>query len=417
MLTKILEYPAFRSVLACTLGVIILAPAALAQYSIKEVPKDLPIIPMHIQEVLDSIEKNNPSLKASQAEMEAEKLTNKGEAFLPDPEVEFNYLWGANGIGNRHDVRVTQSFDFPTISGMKHSWVKGKGELAYLKYKAERQNILLAAKQNCIDLVYYNALVKELFTHLEQAKSQVSSFEKKIKVGDANVMDLNKAKVHLTSVQGKFSRAEVERKRLLSELRSMNGGNPIGFNATYYELGEDLPADFEAWFQTASEKSPSIQYVRKAVEVDKKQLSIDKTSWIPELSVGYMSEIAKADKYRGLTLGVSIPLWTNGNKVKQSKARLTAAQSRQTAAEQQFYYTLQSQYAEAASLKANSEMMRQALTEADNRNFLLEAQSKGEISMVEYLVEIDQYYEALEQTLSTERDYRHALAQLNAVEL
>lgn len=130
-----------------------------------------------------------------------------------------------------------------------------------------------------------------------------------------------------------------------------------------------------------------------------------------------MSEIAKADKYRGLTLGVSIPLWTNGNKVKQSKARLTAAQSRQTAAEQQFYYTLQSQYAEAASLKANSEMMRQALTEADNRNFLLEAQSKGEISMVEYLVEIDQYYEALEQTLSTERDYRHALAQLNAVEL
>ena len=62
-------------------------------------------------------------------------------------------------------------------------------------------------------------------------------------------------------------------------------------------------------------------------------------------------------------------------------------------------------------------MMRQALTEADNRNFLLEAQSKGEISMVEYLVEIDQYYEALEQTLSAERDYRHALAQLNAVEL
>ncbi|MDD7455318.1 MAG: TolC family protein [Bacteroidales bacterium] len=417
MLTKILEYPAFRSLLACTIGAIMLAPTALAQYSIKEVPKDLPKIPMHIQEVLDSIEKNNPSLKVAQAEMEAEKLTNKGEEILPDPEVEFNYLWGANGIGNRHDVRVTQSFDFPTISGMRHSLVKGKGELAYLKYKADRQGILLSAKLNCIDLVYYNALVKELSTHLGQAKSQVRSFEKKIKVGDANVMDLNKAKVHLTSVQGKLSGAEVERQRLLAELKSMNGGIPIYFNAAYYELGEDLPTDFEAWFQAASEKNPSIQYVRKAVEVDKKQLSIDKTSWIPELSVGYMSEIAKEDKYRGLTLGVIIPLWTNANKVKQAKARLTAAKSRQTAAEQKFYYMLQSQYAEAASLKATSEMMRQALIVTDNRNFLLEAQSKGEISMVEYLVEIDQYYEAIEQTLATERNYRHVLAQLNAVEL
>jgi predicted RNA-binding protein associated with RNAse of E/G family len=62
-------------------------------------------------------------------------------------------------------------------------------------------------------------------------------------------------------------------------------------------------------------------------------------------------------------------------------------------------------------------MMRKALSETDNRNYLLEAQSKGEISMVEYLVEIDQYYEALEETLATERDYRHALARLNAVEL
>lgn len=398
-------------------AVVLLAPAASAQYSILEVPDNLPKIPMHIQEVLDSIEKNNPALKAAQAEMEAERLQNKGEAILPNPEVEFNYLWGAEGIGNRHDVRVAQSFDFPTLTGMRHSWVKGSNELAYLKYKAERQDILLSAKQDCIDLIYYNALVKELSTHQKQAQSQVASFEKKIKAGDANVMDLNKAKVHLTSVQGKLSRAEVERQRLLAELKSMNGGSAIDFNATYYELDDDLPSDFETWFQEASEKSPSIQYVRKAVEVDKKQLSINKTSWLPELSVGYMSEIAKEDKYRGLTFGVSIPLWTNANKVKQSKARVAASQSRQTAAEQKFYYELQSQYAEAASLKTTSEMMRQALSETDNRNYLLEAQSKGEISMVEYLVEIDQYYEALEETLATERDYRHALARLNAVEL
>lgn len=62
-------------------------------------------------------------------------------------------------------------------------------------------------------------------------------------------------------------------------------------------------------------------------------------------------------------------------------------------------------------------LMRASLGETDSRDYLLSAQSKGEISMIEYLVETDQYYEALEQTLSAERDYHQALARLNAVEL
>ena len=47
-----------------------------------------------------------------------------------------------------------------------------------------------------------------------------------------------------------------------------------------------------------------------------------------------------------------------------------------------------------------------------SRSFLLSALTEGEISMIDYLVEIDLYYDALEQALAAERDYRHALASL-----
>ena len=63
-------------------------------------------------------------------------------------------------------------------------------------------------------------------------------------------------------------------------------------------------------------------------------------------------------------------------------------------------------------MKSNSEMMRSALTETDNRDFLLSALTRGEISMIDYLVETDLYYDALEQTLSAEQEYRHSLAAL-----
>ena len=367
--------------------------------------------------ILRQIEENNPLLKAAAADVEAEKLENRSGAILENPEFEFNYLWGADGIGNRRDFRVTQAFDVATLTGMKSRQVAGLNELAALQYKAERLNVLLEAKQACIDLIYYNALKAELNTHLEQAQTLVSAFEKRLKAGGANVLDLNKAKVHLTTVRGQISQLEVERQTLLAKLKSLNGGNDITLDDSAYDLSDDLQADFDSWYTSASLKNPVLQYIRQEVAVGQKQLSIDKTAWVPELTVGYMSELTTADKFRGVTVGVNIPLWSNANKVKQSKARIAAAESRKAAAEQQFYFDLLAQYNRAASLKENSELMRASLSETDSRDYLLTAQSRGEISMIEYLVETDQYYEALEQTLTAERDYHQALALLNAVEL
>ena len=367
--------------------------------------------------ILRQIEANNPQLKAAASEADAEKIENRSGALLENPEFEFNYLWGADGIGNRRDFRVTQAFDVATLTGMKSRQVAGQNEMSALKYKSERLNVLLEAKQACIDLIYYNALKAELSTHLEQAQTLVTSFEKRLKAGGANVLDLNKAKVHLTAVRGQISQVEVERQTLLAVLKSLNGGLDIILDDCVYDLSDNLPADFESWYESTSQKNPVLQYVRQEVSVGHKQLSIDKTAWVPELTVGYMSELTTADKFRGVTVGVNIPLWSNANKVKQSKARIAAAESRKTAAEQQFYFDLLAQYNRAASLKANSELMRSSLSETDSRDYLLTAQSRGEISMIEYLVETDQYYEALEQTLSAERDYHQALAKLNAVEL
>ena len=367
--------------------------------------------------ILRQIEANNPQLKAAAAEADAEKIENRSRALLENPEFEFNYLWGADGIGNRRDFRVTQAFDVATLTGMKSRQVAGQNEMSALKYKSERLNVLLEAKQACIDLIYYNALKAELSTHLEQAQTLVTSFEKRLKAGGANVLDLNKAKVHLTTVRGQISQVEVERQTLMATLKSLNGGQDVTLEDCDYGLAENLPADFDSWYESASQKNPVLEYVRQEVTLGQKQLSIDKTAWVPELTVGYMSELTTADKFRGVTVGVNIPLWSNANKVKQSRAKIAAAESRKVAAEQQFYFDLLAQYNRAASLKANSELMRASLSETDSRDYLLTAQSKGEISMIEYLVETDQYYEALEQTLTAERDYHQALAQLNAVEL
>ena len=370
-----------------------------------------------VEEILKEIERNNPELQALSAEVEAERIANRSETLLDNPEVEFNYLWGAENIGGRHDLRVSQAFDFATLSGLKSGKAATMDELSGLKYRIQRREILLEARRACIDLVYYNALLSELNTHLTQSGTLVTAYEKRMAAGDATVLDLNKARIHFTSVQGQVKSAETQKQILLSRLRSLNGGETLPFESSYYDLSESIPDNFEAWFTRSASDNPMLEYVRKEVELSKKQLSIDRTSRLPELAVGYMSEIRTAEKFRGVTLGVNIPLWSGANKVRQSRAQVAAAESRMAAAEQQFYYRLQEQFTEASAMKENSEMMRASLEKTDNRDFLLSALTKGEISMIDYLVETDLYYETLEQTLEAERDYRHALATLTSFSL
>ena len=57
--------------------------------------------------VLRQIETNNPQLKAAAAEVEAEKLTNRADALLENPEFEFNYLCSTCEIWPRTLVRCT----------------------------------------------------------------------------------------------------------------------------------------------------------------------------------------------------------------------------------------------------------------------------------------------------------------------
>lgn len=380
-----------------------------------------PIAVCHAQtvaDVLQSIEENNPSLRSARFEREAGEAENRAEALPESPEVEFNYLWGDDEMGNRHDFRVTQSIDFATITGQKSGMASARNELAGLEYKAARQDILLEAKQHCIDLVYFNALRDELEFHLSNAEKLVSAYERKVELGGASVLELNNARLHCSTVRGQLMKVDLERENLLLELQRMNGGDPVSCTQSDLSaLSCLLPDDFDTFFNEASEASPAMRYVQQQMDVQKRQLNMDRTAWLPDLTVGYMSEIAQPEAYRGLTIGVAVPLWSNAAKVRRSKAELSAAQSRKDEAVQSFYYELLGEYRQAKGLQNIASGYRESLDSADNREYLLKAEEQGEISIIEYITEIDLFYENLEQTLEAERDWQQSLAVLTSMML
>jgi outer membrane protein TolC len=370
-----------------------------------------------IQSVLASVEENNTTLKALRETAEAQKLENKTGIFLDNPEIGFNYLWGdPTAIGNRTDFSATQSFDIPTITGMKSRVANGKNKLADWQYKAGRMDILLEAKQYCIELVYYNALKEEWDVRLQHAATIAAGYKERLDRGDASLIEYNKANLNLSTVQGEISRIEVERNALLSQLKRLNGGIDVALTDTQFN-GEELPLNFDDWYIQAEEKNPVLAYVKQEIEVGKKQVSVNKAMGLPSFSAGYMSEKVVGQQYQGISLGISIPLWENKNRVKQAKAAVKAAESKQADSRQQFYSQLQTLYKRASGLKATAETYRKSLNTVNNTDLLQKALDAGEISLLEYIVEIGLYYDTVTQALEAEKEYQLAFAELAAVEL
>lgn len=371
----------------------------------------------NIKEILSSIEENNTTLKTLREEVKAQQLGNRTGIYLPNPEVEFNYLWGRPGnVGRRKDFSVRQTFDIPTVTGMKSRLADDKNRLVDLQYKSDRLNILLEAKQYCIDLVYYNALRQELELRLRHARTIAEAYQERLEQGDVNVLEYNKIQLNLSTVQGELARVNIERNVLLSDLKRLNGGIAIVFEEDHFE-NTPLPVDFEMWYASAEENNPVLQYVRQEIEVSRNEVNLSKASGLPDFSVGYMSENTTGQNYKGISFGVSIPLWGNKNRVKQAKANVAAAEARQVENKQQFYDQLRNLYTRADGLKQTADNYRKSLTALNNTELLMKALNAGEISLLDYIVEISLYYDTVNQTLAAERDFAKAQADLSAVEL
>lgn len=367
-------------------------------------------------EVLQTIEANNTTLKALRETTNAEKLNNRTGIFLDNPEVGFNYLWGKpEDRGKRTDFSITQSFDIATLTGMKSRASRGQNELLEWQYKAERMNIMLEAKQCCIELIYTNALLRELELRQQHAQTIATVYETRLQTGDANRLEYNKAKLNLATANGEYARIRVDREALLMQLRRLNGGMDIAFDDSHH--AEVTLPDFDSWFAVAAERSPMQAYARKAIDVSKQQVTLMRVSGLPSFTAGYMSEKVAGEQFQGLTFGISIPLWENKNRVRQAKASLRAAQMQEADSREQLHGRMRMLYARTAGLKAAAECYRKTLDAASNADLLKKALDAGEISLLDYILELGLYYDAVNQALEAERDYQLAFAELTAFEL
>lgn len=366
--------------------------------------------------VLASVEKNNPELQALRKRTESEKYGFKAERMVEAPEVGFDYLWGSPAdIGTRKDISVTQSIDIATISGTKGKIAKSESELSDMQFNVRRQEILLQAKLLYINIIYCNAVGAELERRLERSEKVESVYRDMQVRGETDMIEVNKAHLAYLAQRNALARNKMEAEGFRLELQRLNGGEPLEINDLSYVRSDMLPADFDTWYKEVADRSPEIRAARQNVKVNEAVARGIKMSSCPTITAGYMAELVRGSNFRGLTLGLSIPLWSARSKTRQANLSCEASRLEVKDVEASEYSALRSLYEKASGLKDLSDELALSLAVSDEAMSMTEKKfNEGEISLMDSIMELSLYYSVVDESLAASKDYDLALAELNA---
>lgn len=366
-----------------------------------------------LPEILSSIEDNNKTLKAARQSAQVQKIDAKTGIYPSDINVDYEYMFGNEASGNQREseLTITQGFDFPTAYFQKNKIANMKSEQAEIQYKVTRQDVLLQTKQLCIELVYYNKIKQILGNRLQNADKLNQSYKKRLELGDANALETNKIALELLNVQTEYRLNEVEISNRLQKLSELNGGNFIGFSDTVYT---DVNAifSFEETLEKSLDMNPELKNLQQEKLIASKSIGLAKSLYLPKISVGYKMNISNPEKFHGFVAGISIPMWENKNTVKRAKAQSVLADLEIDNTRSNQTNNLKQLYHKVVTLRTSNEEYKALLSTQNNDYLLMKALNLGQISLLEYLTEVNFLYQSTENFLQTEKDYYLALAEL-----
>ena len=365
-----------------------------------------------IDTVISQIAKNNKTILANTQYWEAQKLNYKTGLTPPNPIVEYDYLSGSPAnAGNQTEWSVVQSFDFPTAYIKKNQLSKQQTALADLQVIATRQDILLEAKKICIELVYRNKLNSHLTQRKQSTDKLLSDFKTRLDRGDGSILDVNKVQIQLIEIKKEYHGNISVINQLNDQLNSLNGGITVSFADTIYFLFPEIPP-FEQLEQEFEKADPARKILEQEKIVSEKQVAVSRSLTLPKIEAGYHYQSILGQKYSGIHTGISIPLWENKNLVKFQKSKLLFADLEIQDHRNEHYYGIKRIYEKYRNLKITLEEYRSVFLTLNNSYLLNKALSLGEISTIEYFMEMNYYSSAFNNFLEAEKEYYEIIAEL-----
>lgn len=366
-----------------------------------------------IDALLSSVSANNKTIKVSQQYWEARKLEYRIGLNPSNPTVEYDYMKGyPSTAGNQVDFTVTQGIDFPTAYIRKRQLADMQSSFGDNMLIRTRQNILLEAKQEGLHLIYLNKRKALLTYRYKIADSLQRVYTIRLEKGDGNILDVNKARIQALNAQSDLQLLEGDISQVLQKLTELNGGIPVVLTDTIYPSVPTLPS-FETLESTIEAGDPVLKSLHAEQQIQDKRTELSRALALPRFEAGYHSQAILGQSFRGVHFGVSIPLWEHRNTVKLSQAESSVIGYRTEEHRTEHYYEIKQLYERYLALQKSLNDYSATLNTMNSGELLGKALRLGQISTIEYFLELSYYNETYDRYLQLEKEYHDVIAQLH----
>jgi hypothetical protein len=360
---------------------------------------------------LEAVKSNNKSLKSARDYTIGQKVEAKTNLNPDNPEFEFGYFPGnTDALGTKQVIGISQSLAFPSTYIYKNKIAGKSQEMADLEMQKTEQQVLLSAQKAWCSMVYLNKLALNYNKRSSDAGQLVNFYQKKQNNGDATQLEVNKAKLFLLNIQNQSRLNQSYQKQTYEKLKQLNGGIEYVINDTAF-----LYSSLESWPLIKSEMDsllPELKLFGIENQMATLNLKLNKSAWLPDLMLGYESEEILSQTYSGVKAGISIPLWQNKNSIKKAKADVVFAQSNAESVALQIEGEFYRRYIEAEALENNLKEFHLNLDQMNNEHLLSRSLELGQISAIAYFMELDYFYNIMDNLLELELMHQLSLADL-----
>ncbi|MDE6277099.1 MAG: TolC family protein [Muribaculaceae bacterium] len=341
-------------------------------------------------EICETILYVDPALKAQRVSSMAALEAVRADNALDNPEVEFGYKWGspASADVNKWDLSVSQSFDWPGVYSARrraigfHSLAAQESTKAWILSRESEIRLLLvdytAASRRAALLEWFAANVDSLYSISAKAYD----------LRKITVLDFRKVRVERELAAAKLAEERTRMSAIASQLRSMNGNNPVDLSNI-----SDYPSDVLGEFNP--DAAPSLASARWNLEAARADASAAYRSRMPGFSLGYVHEVEGREHFNGFSIGLSLPIW-KGRKENIAARMLAEAEAESLASR---HRQLEAEYSAlretAISLSAQADRISDAIGDNDEYLRLLDkALAGGTITLYQYFYEINTLLDA-----------------------
>lgn len=363
-------------------------------------------------DALQQIEENNPTLKAFSSFLESKKLSQKASNNLPDLQGGAYYLpFGHHASGDYTEFQVTQSFELPTVYSTRGTLIDMQEAQNAMEYQLKRQDVLLPALKLLNDLIFLNKKEEIEKVRVLQSKKIFDQTNELFEQEQVGVLDLNKAKIAWIQEQFKLDIIGSDLKKIMIQLKNMNGGKELDFAPNDY-VGSLIVDDPENLWQEKMQVDPELKILLDQEKVAKQQIKLSKNKSLPNLTAGYNYQGVSGSTYSGIYGGVSIPLWSSRNTVKAAEANYDYQKSFTQVKTDVMRNDFLGEYEMYQAMLKKYQEYQSTLQSLGSEELLLQAFELGELSFIQYYIELQFYQKALDSMLEMENKLVQSKAEL-----